>query len=698
MKYPSLHFMPLCMLAAFAVPAALHAQNQPPAAGPSAAQKAAESATDLGNAYYHYMLAHEYEEKAETYGSSDYANKAIEEYKMALNDDPGSKYLNSHLAELYFQTGHIKEAIEAAQQQVKNDPSDLGAHRLLAEVYLRALGNEEQGDVAAQMMKLAIGEYQKIVALAPNSIDDHLMLARLYAADHDTAKAEQQLAAAQQINPGSEETALIANRFYSDLGDTQKAVDVLRNLPEDDQTARTEYQLGQTFDQLRDNASAVAAYQKALALQPDNVDVEKALAHDLMASNKPDQALAIYKDIVESDPNDSDAWGAMGRIEINDGDFEEAQTAVRKARDLDSANLEYLFEEATVDDALGQLDDSAKLYTQLLTATEHPSGVYSDQEKGTYSLVLDRLAQVYREQSNTDQAIAVYQKKAALGGDYEEQAYDQEVETYREAHEYDKAVATAQQSVKDQPKSLDAKLTLARQLADTGHADQGVGMAKQLVAAHPRDLETYYQLAMIYTDLRKWKDAGSVLDKAQKLASKKNDQVMVDFERAMMDDRARHYDAAEAGFRKVLSLDPDNALVLNNYGFMLADRGVQLEQALSMIRKAVKLEPTNYAYLDSLGWAYYRLGKYPQAQANLERAVARDGMDPTVHEHLGDLYEKTGRLKEAEAQWELSLNEFAHTVQADMDQGEVARVQKKLDSARVRLAKESGRPGPDKQE
>jgi tetratricopeptide (TPR) repeat protein len=686
MKSFSYRLLPLCLVASLPLAAGAQSPKPAPPASPSADQSAADA---MGNAYYHYMLSHEYEEMAQTYGNSDYATRAIEEYKMALNDDPTSKYLNSHLADLYFATGHIKEAVEAAQQQIKSNPKDLDAHRLLAEVYLRSLGNQEQSDVASQMMKLAIGEYEKIVQLAPNSLDDHLMLARLYAADHDNAKAEEQLAAARQINPGSEETALIANRFYTDIGDNQKAIDVLRSLPANDQTARTEYQLGMTYDQMKDPQDAVLAFRQALNLEPDNLDVEKALAHDLVATGQSQEALKSWQDVAAGDPTDSEAWGQIAEIEQENGQFAAALAAVRKARDLDGSNLEYQFQEATLDDALGHLDDAATVYNQLVTATEHPSGVYSDREKGNYALVLGRLASVYREQGRTDLAIAAYQKQAALGGDFEEQAYDLEVETYREAREYDKAVATAQEAVQKQPKSLDAKLTLARQLADTGHADQGIAMAKDLVAANPRNLETYYQLAQIYSDLRKWKDAADVLNAAQKQASKKDDQMMVDFERAMMEDRAKRYDAAEADFQKVLAMDPDNALTLNNYGFMLADRGVDLDHALAMIQKAVKIEPTNYAYLDSLGWTYYRLGQYTQAQADLERAISRDGQDPTVHEHLGDVYEKTGRLKDAAAQWELSLNEFAHTVQADMDPGEEARVQKKLDSARVRLAKES---------
>lgn len=702
MNSPSSRLLPLCLLATFALASGLSAQTGKTAApsAPVAAPGTDDAAmSSQANAYYHYMLAHEYEEMATTFGRSEYATRAIEEYKMALNDDPNSRFLNSHLAELYFMTGRIREAVLAAQERIRQDPNDLDAHKLLARVYLRSLGGQGQ-EGSGQMLKLAIGEYQKIVQLEPNSVDDHLMLARLYAADHESPQAEEQLDAARRIDPGSEDTALIANRFYMDTGDTQRAIDVLKSLPDDDQTSRTEFQLGATYDQQKDTKNAVAAYRKALDLEPDNLDVERALAKDLMADNQWDLALKAWKDIAAGDPTDPEAWVQIAQIDQRNGKFEDALSAVKKARDLaaDPNSLEIQFEEAVLDDAIGHLDDAAKLFGQMAAAMEHPSGQYSEEEKGNYALVLDRLAEVYREQSRPDLAIATYQKKASLGGDFEAQAYDEEVETYREAHQYDKAVATAREAVEKQPKSIDAKLTLARQLADTGHPEEGINMAKSLLSANPKNLDVYYQLSQIYTDLRRWKDAGEVLDAARKQATKKEDQMMVIFDRAMMEDRARHYDEAEADFRKVLAMDPNNALTLNNFGFMLADRGVKLDEALAMIRKAVQLEPTNYAYLDSLGWAYFRLGDYAQAENNLEAAIARGATDPTVHDHLGDLYEKTGRLKQAAAQWELSLNEYARTVQADMDAGEVSKVQKKLDSARVRLAKESGNPQAGKPE
>jgi len=141
-------------------------------------------------------------------------------------------------------------------------------------------------------------------------------------------------------------------------------------------------------------------------------------------------------------------------------------------------------------------------------------------------------------------------------------------------------------------------------------------------------------------------------------------------------------------FRKVLVGDPQNATALNYLGYMLADRGIKLEEALGLIRKAVDLDPANGAYLDSLGWAYFKLGKYESAEDSLIKAAQRIDTDPTVQDHLGDLYQKTGRLKLAAAHWERAISEWNKTVAAEVDQNDVARVQKKLESAKMKLAKE----------
>jgi Flp pilus assembly protein TadD len=138
----------------------------------------------------------------------------------------------------------------------------------------------------------------------------------------------------------------------------------------------------------------------------------------------------------------------------------------------------------------------------------------------------------------------------------------------------------------------------------------------------------------------------------------------------------------------VLERDPQNAMALNYLGYMLADRGVRLEEAVNLIKKALEVDPQNGAYLDSLGWAYFRQGNFVMSEEYLRKAVAKSANDATLHDHLAELYHKTNRLKLAVAHWERALEEWNRSVPAEVDNTDVARVQKKLEGAKVKLAKQ----------
>jgi Flp pilus assembly protein TadD len=100
----------------------------------------------------------------------------------------------------------------------------------------------------------------------------------------------------------------------------------------------------------------------------------------------------------------------------------------------------------------------------------------------------------------------------------------------------------------------------------------------------------------------------------------------------------------------------------------------------------VEFDPQNGAYLDSLGWAYLKQGQYAMAEETLRKAVARSGADPTVRDHLGEAYEKTGKLRLAVMEWQHSLADYATSLAPDADPADVAKVEKKLEGARVKLA------------
>jgi tetratricopeptide (TPR) repeat protein len=279
-----------------------------------------------------------------------------------------------------------------------------------------------------------------------------------------------------------------------------------------------------------------------------------------------------------------------------------------------------------------------------------------------------------------------------LGDENSRTGYQEIIDTYREAKQWPQATATAKEAVQKMPDDRDMRMVLDAQLADMGEFDQAVNDVRTMLKGGPEDRDIYIRLGIIYTRAKRWSEAEQALGKAEELATKPEDRAYAEFLRGDLYQRQKLFDKAEAEFRKVLSStppsDPQAAATLNYLGYMNADRGVKLDESLGMIKQALSFEPNNGAYLDSLGWAYFKLGKYDLAEESLNKAAVHMSSDPTVQEHLGDLYQKTGRLKLAAAHWDRAVQEWNKTVPAEQDQEAFAKVQQKLESARVKLAKE----------
>jgi tetratricopeptide (TPR) repeat protein len=646
--------------------------------------------TTRGNAYYHLALAHTYEDLAVNTGRQEYATRAVEEYKLALNADPESAFLNNGLAELYFRTGRVRDAILTAQDTIKRDPKNLAAHKLLGRVYLHSLGDMQNG-ASQQVLDLAIAEYKQISALDPTDIQSHLVLGQLYTVNHDSQLAQQEFEAAQKIDPNSEDVALNLARLYGESGDMKHAIATLEAVPPDDRSAKLAFALGAGYDQVKDTKSAVKAYQQAVDMDPDNLDAKRALAQALLNNNQLEDAEHAYEEISTADPQDPQSLVRISECQRRLGHYEQALATLKKARSLSSDSEEIAFHEALTLDALGRYADSTELLNGLVARSAKPDNHYTDSEKNNRSIFLDRLANVERVQNHTEAAIAAYKQMVLMGGEYAERGYQGEVDAYRDAKEYSKATDTAREAAKVYPTNKSMQLMLAGQLADTGHADEGIALANAQLKHTNDDRDVYLALAQIDTRLRRWREASEDIDKTAAIPSTNGDEDSryILFLRGALEERQKHYDAAEEQFRKILSIDPNNSMTLNYLGYMLADRGLKLPDALAMLQKAVQLDPQNYAYLDSLGWAYFKMGQYPMAEENLRKASERVSSDPTVHDHLGELYEKTGRLRLAVAQWDQSLAQYARTVPADVDESDVSKLQKKLESAKVKLARES---------
>jgi len=682
------------------------AQKAPAAPTTVVATKATDPAQapattpDRATAYYHLALANTYEDDAASEGHTEDTTHAIEEYKLALNADPTSAQLNNGLAELYFRIpGRVHDAELTARNLLKTQPDNVDAHKLLGRIYLRMLGDGSNATATSSTaLDQAIGEYEKIVSLQPSSVEDRMVLGQLYTVKHDAKKAEDQFKTAQAIEPESEEVVLNLARLYAESGDLAHAAKVIEAVPVNDRTPKMEFTLGAAYDSLKQPKDAIAAYQRANDMEPGDLHTVDALGQALLNDNQLDAAFKEFKQIADADPDDVGSLIHMGEIQRRQGKYEDALATIRNARKKDPTSLEAGYNEGLLLDVLGRFDEASKVYEAMVDLTSHANGAYTSEEKNNRGIFLDRLGAIYHEENKTDQAIAAYQKMIDMGGDTALRGYQGQVDTYRDAHQFDKAIEASRKAVDADPKNRDLKLMLASELADQGKADEGLTLAKGLLDNSDQDRTIWLAIAQIDVRLRRWKDAEDSFNKAGALTTRKEDRAYLLFLRGEWAERQKHYEPAEQFFRQALDVDPASAMTLNYLGYMLADKNQRLAEALKLIRKAVELEPMNGAYLDSLGWVYFKMGEYEMAEENLRQAVDRDQTDPTVHDHLGDLYEKTGRIRLAAAQWELSLAQYAKSSPADIEPGDVAKVQKKLDGARVKLAKEESNIGPAKNE
>ena len=630
-----------------------------------------------------------YEEMVSMYGRSDYANKAVEEYRLAIENDPNSDYLNAALAELYAKTGRIRDAVLEAQDILKRDGNNIEAHRLLGRIYLRSLGDMQAGTQSQEILKLAIEQYEQLVKLDPQSVEDHLLLGRLYRLNNELLKSENEFKTAVKIQPDSEEAVTTLAYLYNEEGDSAHALQVLNAIPESARTAKLYSALGYTYEQQKQYREAIDAYRRSTDLDRDNLDSVRGLAQNLMNDGQTEAALDQYKIIADSDPSDAQTYMRIAEINRRNGKFDQAMEALKKANSVVPDSLEVQYNIAVIDEAQGKYDDAITILTQLLQKTDHADGQYSVPEKNNRAVFIERLGTVYREANKPQVAVETFRKMLDLGDDNAIRGYQQIVDTYRDDRQWQAATEVADEAAKKFPDDRDLQMVSASQQADMGNPDAAIAHVKSMLKGNADDRSIYIALAQMYSRVKNWKEAEEDINKALDLASKPEDKDYAIFVQGSIYERQKKYDLAEESFRKVLADDPKNAMALNYLGYMLADRGTRVEEALGYIRRAVTLDPQNGAYLDSLGWAYYRLGNYDLAEENLRRASERIGNDPTVHQHLGELYQKTGRLKLATIHFERALEEWNKTVPAEVDTDDVAKVQKELETARVKLAKQS---------
>lgn len=638
-------------------------------------------------AYYHAALGHLYSELAAQYGGrGEYLNKAIENYKLAMRNDPETGSLAQELAELYVQSGQIRSAVNEFEEAVKRNPDDVNARRILARLYTARIREGQQNRMNEEMLKLAIAQYEKVGEKTPQDVDNWLMLGRLYKLSQNSVASEKAYKKALEAQPDNEDALTGLAMVYSDLGDTVSASQMLKKVVDRNPSLRTLMALAAAYEQMKEFRQAADAYKRALDLNKENTDLKRAYGEALFKADDLAAAKTVFEEVGAEDKNDLLSALRLSQIYRQQRDFSKAREYALKATHLDPNNLEIQYNEVSLLEAEGKTADAISRLKEILAGMDkRPS---STGEKANRAILLERLGILYRMAEQTQNAVAAFHEIAELDPDSAARAHAQAIDALRAGKDFPAAEKETRAALQKFPEDRVLKSVAASVFTDLGRFKEAETLLKsQLDGKSDRD--TWISLAQLYEKQKDYGEMAKAVDRAAELSKSDDEKENVHFMRGAMFERQKKFDQAEAEFRQVLKLNPESASALNYLGYMLADRNVRLQEALDMIKKAVDMEPNNGAFLDSLGWVYFRLNRLEDAAEQLRRSLQRTSRDPTVHEHLGDVYNGMNNLKDAITMWERSIAEWQSNAPSEVDQAEIAKLQKKVEGAKVRLARES---------
>jgi predicted Zn-dependent protease len=590
--------------------------------------------------------------------------RAQQAFQQAATLDPTLAEAHTALAEIaFFFSQNFDEAAREAALAASIDRNNFGAHRLLSRVYAIRSGLRAN-NLDKTFVERAVTELREVVRLDPTNAEGWALLGEMHFALGRTSEA---------IDAWTRWATLPAatdSRIFQFITNG-------RELSPDAAAAR----LGEAYMAAGRTSEAIAAIRRAMSLNPENKEYVELLGQALEAGGGDDQTvIAELQRMVAADPNNTSMLRLLARVQARAGRIDDAAATLRAAiarrpkDDRDQLILRLSLAQMFAD-AL-RYADAIAVYEEILKTRGIGTGpLTSDDDKEFATEVLQRIITLQKSAGRADDVNATIERMRLLLGKDDPTADEQSIEFLRnqgKRREALQAIRAARQRFPDQDQFLQLE---AETLTDLGQVDDAVALLRARLKGSVEDYGIYLTLSNLYSQAGRGREAIDAARKAIELTPPDNTRMLTDalIVLSSAQERAGDTKSSEESLRSVLAKDPNNATALNNLGYFLVERNERLTEALEMIQRAVRAEPTNASYLDSLGWAYFKLGKLNEAERHLSDAARRNTTSATIQEHLGDLYQKLGKTDQALAAWKKAL---ALSVEAD----EMARIKAKLSS------------------
>jgi tetratricopeptide (TPR) repeat protein len=235
-------------------------------------------------------------------------------------------------------------------------------------------------------------------------------------------------------------------------------------------------------------------------------------------------------------------------------------------------------------------------------------------------------------------------------------------ENFEQLKQFERAIGLYNRVPEDSPIKTRSVIRAAYALNEMKKADEAIKLIEERIAKSPFEVNLHEAAAAIHRGAKNWTAATEASTRAIALVDRNDRNYWsLFYGRGISQERGKQWPAAEADLKHALSLLPATprteeekasvAHVLNHIAYTWVDMGIHIDEAFPMLKRAVELQPKDAHIIDSLGWAYYKLGRYEEAVVELEKAVDLRPQDSVLNDHLGDAYWKVGRTNEARFQW-----------------------------------------------
>jgi predicted Zn-dependent protease len=589
--------------------------------------------------------------------------RAKQSFQEAASLDPTLAEAHTALAwaAFYYPPYDFDEAQREAALAVGINRDNFGAHRILSRTLVIKSGLRE-GNLNAGVVGKAIAELREVVRLSANDAEGWALLGEFYFAT-DRVKEAIDAWTNWSAAPGSLEP-----RFY-------QAVTNGRELSPESAAAR----LSQALLKAGRYNEATAAIRRALYLEPDNKEYLDILSQSLSGGGGSDAAaIAELQRMADASPSNLTAVRALARAQAKAGRVDEAARTLRAALTRkgvgEEERVQVRVELATLYAGAQRYSDAVTVYEEMLKERgigDAPLAAEDEREAATE--IFQRIINLQKSAGRSSDAVATIGRMRRVLGKDDPTADLIYIEMLRDEGKRRETLEAAQAARKNFPSESQFVSLEAQALTDLGRVDEAVTLLRAQLKGSAPDFNTYLTISALYTQAGRAREGVEAARKALELVPPGQQQYTnaALLTLASAQERAGDPKGSEESIRRVLEKDPDNATALNNLGYFLVERNERLTEALEMIQRAVRAEPANSSFLDSLGWAYFKLGKLDEAEKQLQEAARRDPTSSTIQEHLGDVYQKQGKAAEARAAWQKAIS---LSTEAD----EIARIKNKL--------------------